>query len=182
MKLQNSNSFLTLWNTSSLTEQSMFPPRCRPKRVMRQISGHQPQHTPFHTSGQKITTTTAPRARPEHSTSTLKASSSAISRQATTDSRVPPRQPSDPAEPPPPASSTKVYTPRTPYLSPSALNAFAVSTLSAQAHPSRPAPKVRGGSLPKNYKAAARRITLAMVAAPIAIVTSWVLWERCEWC
>lgn len=33
--------------------------------------------------------------------------------------------------------------------------------------------------LPSKYKPAARRVTLAMVAAPIAIVTSWVLYERC---
>lgn len=32
--------------------------------------------------------------------------------------------------------------------------------------------------LPSKYKPAARRVTLAMVAAPIAIVTSWVLYER----
>ncbi|KAH7048353.1 hypothetical protein B0J12DRAFT_113015 [Macrophomina phaseolina] len=32
--------------------------------------------------------------------------------------------------------------------------------------------------LPAKYKPAARRVTLAMVAAPIAIVTSWVLYER----
>lgn len=34
--------------------------------------------------------------------------------------------------------------------------------------------------LPLKYKPAARRVTLAMVAAPIAIVTSWALYDRRE--
>ena len=63
-------------------------------------------------------------------------------------------------------------------LSPTALNAFAVSQLSARAHPSRPAPQINDGRLPDKYKPAARRITAIMVALPILIVTSCFLWGR----
>jgi len=40
---------------------------------------------------------------------------------------------------------------------------------------------VKEGSLPEKYRPAARKITLALVALPIAIVTSWVLYQRCKW-
>jgi hypothetical protein len=35
--------------------------------------------------------------------------------------------------------------------------------------------------LPKNYKSVANKVTLAIVAMPVALVTSWVLYERCEY-
>ncbi|MCJ1243871.1 hypothetical protein MMC30_001068 [Trapelia coarctata] len=63
-------------------------------------------------------------------------------------------------------------------FSPKKLNAFAVDHLTARAHPSRPPPKINDGRVPDKYKPAARRITYAMVAMPIAIVTSYVLWNR----
>jgi hypothetical protein len=37
-----------------------------------------------------------------------------------------------------------------------------------------------GNPLPKNYKSVANKVTLAIVAMPVALVTSWVLYERCE--
>ena len=81
----------------------------------------------------------------------------------------------------PPALPATTYSEALPTkISPKSINAFAVNTLSAQAHPSRPPPKAGAGQLPKNYNSVARRITLALVAAPIALVTSWVLYERCE--
>jgi len=43
----------------------------------------------------------------------------------------------------------------------------------AGARPGRPPT-----DLPANYKPVARRVTLAIVALPIAIVTSWVLYQR----
>jgi hypothetical protein len=55
-------------------------------------------------------------------------------------------------------------------------NASLVSQLS-QRGGARPGPAQKT-ELPKNYKSVSRKVTLAMVAAPIAIVTSWVLWER----
>ncbi|MCJ1438863.1 hypothetical protein MMC27_008253 [Xylographa pallens] len=164
----------------------MAPLHSHPKLKIRHTSEHWPPHTFFHTAstGGKKAAATAPKAKPAPPASTTKGHSSAVPhqaklpQQASTNHLVPPQQPFDFAQPRSPPSSTHASAPKTSHLSPSALNAFAVSTLSAQAHPSRPAPKINDGSLPKNYKAAARRITLAMVAAPIAIVTSWVLWER----
>jgi len=66
-------------------------------------------------------------------------------------------------------------------FSPKNLNAFTVTHLTARAHPSRPPPQINDGRLPDKYKPAARRITYAMVAMPIAIVTSYMLWNRCEY-
>ena len=37
------------------------------------------------------------------------------------------------------------------------------------------------GQIPEKYKPAARKITATMVALPIAFVTSWILYDRCEW-
>ena len=67
-----------------------------------------------------------------------------------------------------------------PPISPRSLNAFAVSSLSAQAHPSRPAPIIKNEQLPPNYKSVARRVTIAITVLPVAIVTGWVLYDRCE--
>ncbi|KAI9879487.1 MAG: hypothetical protein M1830_008363 [Pleopsidium flavum] len=63
-----------------------------------------------------------------------------------------------------------------PALSPASINAYAVSQLSSR--PSRPPPKIGDGRLPEKYKPAARRITFVIVALPIAIVTSYVLYQR----
>jgi hypothetical protein len=56
-----------------------------------------------------------------------------------------------------------------------ALNSTIVSQISSRAgaRPGRPPT-----DLPANYKPVARRVTLAIVALPIAIVTSWVLYQR----
>jgi hypothetical protein len=56
-----------------------------------------------------------------------------------------------------------------------ALNSSIVSQISSRAgaRPGRPPT-----DLPVNYKPVARRVTLAIVALPIAIVTSWVLYQR----
>lgn len=72
--------------------------------------------------------------------------------------------------------------PAKPAISPTSLNTFAVSHLSA-----RPGTTGSGtdslhsipdGQLPAKYKPAARRITAIMVALPIAIVTSYELYQR----
>jgi hypothetical protein len=44
----------------------------------------------------------------------------------------------------------------------------------------RPSTGGPGAPLPKNYKSVANKVTMAMVAMPVALVTSWVLYERCE--
>lgn len=56
-----------------------------------------------------------------------------------------------------------------------ALNSSIVSQISSRAgaRPGRPPT-----DLPANYKPVARRVTLAIVALPVAIVTSWVLYQR----
>jgi len=43
-------------------------------------------------------------------------------------------------------------------------------------------PNTSGGANPlsKSYKSAARKVTMTIVALPIAIVTSYVLYQRCE--
>lgn len=41
-----------------------------------------------------------------------------------------------------------------------------------------PVAKIRSGQLPPNYGSTARRVTFAIVALPIAIVTSYVLFQR----
>ncbi|KAI9815978.1 MAG: hypothetical protein M1827_001970 [Pycnora praestabilis] len=61
-------------------------------------------------------------------------------------------------------------------MTPSSINAYAVSQLSARR--SGPPPRIDDGRLPDKYKSAARRITMAIVALPIAIVTSYVLYQR----
>ncbi|MCJ1485918.1 hypothetical protein MMC06_006093, partial [Schaereria dolodes] len=78
----------------------------------------------------------------------------------------------------PPNSTTSP--PGASFPSITSLNAHAVSQLSARPNLFRPssAPKIKDGDLPKNYKATARRVTFTIVALPIAIVTSWVLWKR----
>ncbi|KAI9712891.1 MAG: hypothetical protein M1812_006760 [Candelaria pacifica] len=63
-----------------------------------------------------------------------------------------------------------------PTLSPSSLNSFAVSQLSTGRFGTKP--KTNDAALPANYKSAARRFTFAIIALPIAIVTSYVLYER----
>ena len=94
----------------------------------------------------------------------------------------------DPSNSQSPASSMPSFSPsRTPpkpaasFPSPASLNAFAVSQLSAYAHPSRPTPKISDGQLPEGYRNVARKLTYAIVALPIVIVTSWVLYQRCKY-
>ena len=63
-------------------------------------------------------------------------------------------------------------------FSPTSLNAFAVSSLSASGHPSKIAPPLQSDKVAPQYRDAARRVTLFIIAAPIALVTTWLLWER----
>ncbi|KAI9793008.1 MAG: hypothetical protein M1835_007501 [Candelina submexicana] len=66
--------------------------------------------------------------------------------------------------------------PRAASKSKTSTNASAVSQLSTRRFGTKRS--VRDGKLPGNYKATARRVTFAMVALPIAIVTSYILYER----
>ncbi|CAG8971492.1 hypothetical protein HYALB_00002076 [Hymenoscyphus albidus] len=78
---------------------------------------------------------------------------------------------------PMPTEASKLTTPKptpTPKVPIADINKEIVSNITARAG-ARP-----GGSnnLPPNYKSAARKVTMAIVAMPIAIVTSYVLYQR----
>ncbi|KAH8764554.1 hypothetical protein BGZ57DRAFT_953355 [Hyaloscypha finlandica] len=77
------------------------------------------------------------------------------------------------AKPPPPPSTKSAPKPNVPIA---ALNSQIVSNISTRAG-ARPNAS-QGSPLPKNYKSVANKVTMAIVAMPIAIVTSWVLYER----
>jgi len=73
--------------------------------------------------------------------------------------------------------------------SPKELNSFAVNTVVGAAKTNQSlfeatrsdalkGTQRAGVGLPAGYGVTARRVTLAMIAMPVAIVTSWVLWER----
>lgn len=85
---------------------------------------------------------------------------------------TPPPPPAEKAPPPPPPQAK-------PSLPIKGLNAAVVSDISRRAG-GRPNPSGPQKSLPPNYKPVARRVTMTIVALPIAIVTSYVLYQRCE--
>ncbi|KAI9732725.1 MAG: hypothetical protein M1818_007459 [Claussenomyces sp. TS43310] len=83
-----------------------------------------------------------------------------------------PSSTSPPPSPPPEAKPTPVRPPI------SALNASIVSQISARAGARSSAAAADRRELPPNYKPVARKVTLVIVALPIAVVTSWVLYQR----
>jgi hypothetical protein len=95
-----------------------------------------------------------------------------------TASSSPAKPPSKPVPTPfKPTNITAKPTPK-PHVPIAALNSEIVSNITTRAG-ARPNP-TGGNSLPKNYKSVANKVTMAIVAMPIAIVTSWVLYERCK--
>ena len=65
-----------------------------------------------------------------------------------------------------------------PSNAPKPSNAYAAPSQGSPGQtPPRPASRSKG-HLPPNYKSVARKVTLSMVALPIAIVTSWELYDR----
>ena len=80
--------------------------------------------------------------------------------------------PSTPKSSPPNAQSQLPNRAPKPPLS--ALNSAIVNNITSAngARPNREQP------LPPNYKPVARKVTLAIVALPVLLVTSWVLWDR----
>ncbi|KAF4633646.1 hypothetical protein G7Y89_g4468 [Cudoniella acicularis] len=95
---------------------------------------------------------------------------------------VPPKSthtpsPPKPANPPPPPFKEPAPIPTTkPRIPIAALNSEIVSNITSRAG-ARPAAS-GSQALPPNYKLVARKVTMAIVAMPILIVTSWVLYER----
>jgi hypothetical protein len=59
------------------------------------------------------------------------------------------------------------------------LNSQIVDNIATRAG-ARPNTAGSKSSLPPNYKPVARKVTMTIVAMPILLVTSWVLYERCE--
>ena len=60
------------------------------------------------------------------------------------------------------------------------MNAHAVNSLAARANSSRP-PNISKGTISAKYKPTARRITTIMVALPVVVITSWLLYDRSEY-
>ena len=90
---------------------------------------------------------------------------------------------SSPATTPPPSSlPPKVPNPppnALPKIPLAALNSTIVDNISKRAG-ARPNTHGTKRQLPPNYRPVARKVTRAIVALPIFIVTSWVLYQRCE--
>jgi hypothetical protein len=59
------------------------------------------------------------------------------------------------------------------------MNSAIVSNITTRAG-ARPNVDMNNKEFAQRYKSVARKVTLAIVALPIAIVTSWVLYERCK--
>ncbi|KAK0102705.1 hypothetical protein ONS95_006307 [Cadophora gregata] len=94
---------------------------------------------------------------------------------APTKASPPPPPPSKSTPPPPPHSAAKP-TPKPPHVPIAELNSAIVSNIAARAGAR---PNTAGSQqLPKNYRPVARKVTMAIVALPIAIVTSYVLYQR----
>jgi hypothetical protein len=77
--------------------------------------------------------------------------------------------PSSPPKPTPPTAKIPI----------AGLNKQIVGDIATRAG-ARPNTGGPGGALPKNYKSVANKVTMVIVALPVALVTSWVLYERCE--
>ena len=87
-----------------------------------------------------------------------------------------------PSEPQPYSPSTARTTPSNTQTSPkttkpplSALNSAIVNNITT---PNGARPNRTGQNLPTGYNTVARKVTLAIVALPVLLVTSWVLWDR----
>ena len=80
--------------------------------------------------------------------------------------------------PPQPSSTAASQFPVRQTLSSASVDASIESPFSVRLSPTKNLPNAGHGQTQQNYKAVARRVTLAIVAMPIAIVTSWVLYDR----
>lgn len=106
--------------------------------------------------------------------SRLRSTSRLFTRQISTPSKS---KPSNAASPN--SSSKTTTTPKTdPSISLKSINAFVVSQSSAGGSKNRIPPKLPADRLSPEYRSKARKITLAIIAAPIAIVLSYILAMR----
>lgn len=119
-------------------------------------------------------------------TSTIKPTSTTTKSTAKTPTSTPAPKPPTPnlSKPSSPTTSTPPsHPPSKPSIPISALNRTIVNNLTSNAvgGGARIRPPPHGQKpLPSNYNSVARKVTMAIVALPIALVTSWVLWERCK--
>ncbi|KAJ8058907.1 hypothetical protein OCU04_011893 [Sclerotinia nivalis] len=86
------------------------------------------------------------------------------------------------SKPPPPPSKSTPQPARAKPTSPKSLplKALNQSIISRLTTPAGARPSMGKGEkpLPGNYQSVARRVTMTIVALPILLVTSWVLWDR----
>lgn len=102
---------------------------------------------------------------------TLSPSKPSISK--STSHSPPPKVPTPPTAPVPPSNPS-------PKVQISSLNSQIVDNITSRAG-ARPNASTKQNPLPPNYKSAARKVTMAIVAMPIVVVTSYVLYQRCEY-
>jgi uncharacterized phage infection (PIP) family protein YhgE len=131
----------------------------------------------------KPSTKTPPKVTPETS-KILNELRQQTAKTAPGNSSSPSKQPVTHTSPPPQsknpvASFLPKPNPPMPKIPIAALNKQIVSDIATRAG-AKPNAGGPGAVLPKNYKSVANKITMVIVALPVALVTSWVLYERCE--
>ncbi|KFZ16378.1 hypothetical protein V502_05120, partial [Pseudogymnoascus sp. VKM F-4520 (FW-2644)] len=130
-----------------------------------------PQHRPsaILTAVRELSTKASPAPKPAPSTKPV----SHPRTPSKTSTPKPPAKTAAKTPPPKPAPPTKPPAPKIPL---GALNAKIVDNIS---RPAGARPSAGGQQqLPKGYKPVARKVTMVIVALPIALVTSYVLWQR----
>jgi hypothetical protein len=122
---------------------------------------------------------------PEHTTKSSRPSATPTTSKPSQPKVVPSQAPKPhpstfkppPSSPPPSAAAAKPIA--KPHVPIAALNSAIVSNITTRAGAR---PNTSGSKqLPNNYNSVAKKVTLAIVALPVAIVTSWVLYERCKY-
>ncbi|KAH8816560.1 hypothetical protein F5884DRAFT_852996 [Xylogone sp. PMI_703] len=140
-------------SSAPVSKTSVPPAKIPPQNQSSQLPTNPSTTSPF--SNATTTKPSVPTNAPQTSPTTPNAASQ------------PPIQP-PPAPPPLQAKTTIPF---------KALNSKIVSDLSSRAG-ARPNPDGPQKALPSNYKPVARKVTMTLVALPIAIVTSYVLYQR----
>lgn len=151
--------------------------------------------TPLNPSSQPPSSTVEPKPTastvpPSNATTSTRAPVAKTSTTSTKQTQIPqtPKSsqstsiPKSTVHPPPPRSAAPPTSTKTSSMA-SGMNANIVSNLTSRAG-ARPLPRAANPAskgLPPNYQQTARKVTSAIVALPIVLVTSYVLYDRCEW-
>jgi hypothetical protein len=158
-------------------EKPMVKAEAPPSKILEQVrelearrtaSGQEAQATVPVADSKSVATAKPTSTPPSNSPA---ANSKPIAEVKTPNAKSMPSNPSA-APPPPPKPTSK------PHIPLAALNSDIVSNISARAG-ARPN-KSGNNPLPKNYKSVSNKVTMVLVALPIAICTSYVLWQRCK--